>query len=120
MSVNDIAKGARAIIGGIRGTGRRTGRRFDDDSRNGELWRCRGPGHRFSGAHAQRISENGWLGTRGKYTLDEKGILHSHAAIGAEFVDVKTATAGVSLQTLEGLSFTELKRRIAARTGRVQ
>ena len=67
---------------------------------------------------------NGYLRTagwaQGKYTLDEKGTLHSHAGIGAEFVDVKTATVGVSLQTLEGLSFTDLKRRIAARTGRVQ
>jgi hypothetical protein len=67
---------------------------------------------------------NGYLRTagwaQGKYTLDEKGVLHSHAAIGAEFVDPNKATAGVSLQSLDGMSFSELKRRVAARAGRVQ
>jgi hypothetical protein len=66
---------------------------------------------------------NGYLRTtgwaQGKYRLDENGRVHSYAAIGAETIDADRAPAGVSLRTLEGMSFTELKQRVAAR-GRVR
>ena len=62
---------------------------------------------------------NGYLRTtgwaQGKYALDAGGRLHSQTSPGAEAVDVNTAPAGSSLQTLEGMSLTELSERIAAR-----
>jgi hypothetical protein len=67
---------------------------------------------------------NGYLRTtgwaQGKYTLDGAGRLHSYASLGAETVDIHQP-AGVSLSTLEGMSFGELKQRIAAHAaGRVK
>jgi hypothetical protein len=73
---------------------------------------------------------NGYLRTagwaQGKYTLDEKGVLRSHAAIGADFIeprnfiDAKNGRPGVSLQTLDGMNFSELKQRVAVRTRTAQ
>ena len=67
---------------------------------------------------------NGYLRTtgwaQGKYTLEQNGRLHSFAAIGADMINAK-ATAGISLRTLDGMSFAELKQRVAARlVGRAQ
>jgi hypothetical protein len=62
---------------------------------------------------------NGYLRTtgwaQGKYGLDDNGRVHGFAAIGAETIDADRAPAGVSLRTLEGMSFTELKQRVTAR-----
>jgi hypothetical protein len=62
---------------------------------------------------------NGYLRTagwaQGKYSPDAQGRLHGHAGIGPETISVTTAPAGASLQTLEGMSFSELKQRVAAR-----
>jgi hypothetical protein len=62
---------------------------------------------------------NGYLRTagwaQGKYSLDDKGRLHSHAGISPETIDATAAPAGTSLQTVEGISFAELKQRVAAR-----
>jgi hypothetical protein len=61
---------------------------------------------------------NGYLRTtgwaQGKYTVDEKGLLQSHAAIGLDTVDAKIPARGISLQRLDGMSFADLKQRIAA------
>jgi hypothetical protein len=62
---------------------------------------------------------NGYLRTtgwaQGKYSLDGSGRLHGHAAIGAETMDLANASTGASLRTLDGMSFAELKQRVAAR-----
>lgn len=62
---------------------------------------------------------NGYLRTTGwafgKYTVDENGRLHSHGSVGAEVIEPGKA-AGTPVRTLEGVDFSELKRRVAART----
>jgi hypothetical protein len=62
---------------------------------------------------------NGYLRTtgwaQGKYSLDAGGRMHGHAQIGAETMDLKSAPAGLSLRSLEGMTFAELKQRVAAR-----
>jgi hypothetical protein len=68
---------------------------------------------------------NGYLRTtgwaQGKYALDARGRLRAHVSLGAEATDAKNPPMGSSLQTLEGMSLTELGRRISARSrGRIQ
>ena len=62
---------------------------------------------------------NGYLRTtgwaQGKYSLDASGRMHGHAQNGAETMDLKSAPVGISLRTLDGMTFAELKQRIAAR-----
>jgi hypothetical protein len=61
---------------------------------------------------------NGYLRTagwaQGKYTLDASGRLHGYAAMGEETVNADKPAAGVSLRSLDGMSFAELKQRIAS------
>jgi hypothetical protein len=63
---------------------------------------------------------NGYLRTtgwaQGKYALDARGRLHAQASLGAEAMDVKSPPAGSSLQTLEGMSLTELGQRVSAQS----
>ena len=64
---------------------------------------------------------NGYLRTtgwaQGKYGLDAAGRLHGSTLVGAEMVNVKDKSSGAALNTLEGVSLSELKRRVAARVG---
>jgi hypothetical protein len=71
---------------------------------------------------------NGYLRTtgwaQGKYALDARGRLHAQALLGAQAIEVETRPAGSPLQTLEGMSLTELAQRVSARSraprGRIQ
>jgi hypothetical protein len=63
---------------------------------------------------------NGYLRTtgwgQGKYTVDEKNILHASASLRSiEIVQGKGTATGTPIRTLEGMSSAELHNRIAAR-----
>lgn len=62
---------------------------------------------------------NGYLRTagwaQGKYALDSRGRLHASASLGAQILDAKNPASGSSLQTLEGMSLSELGQRVSAR-----
>jgi hypothetical protein len=67
---------------------------------------------------------NGYLRTtgsaQGKYGLDERGRLHAQSSLGGDLVDAKIPPRGASLQTLDGMSVTELGQRISARVRATQ
>jgi hypothetical protein len=62
---------------------------------------------------------NGYLRTtgwaQGKYALDANGRLHANASLGAEAIQANSPSGASSVRTLDGMSITELRQRVAAR-----